>query len=153
MQTVFTLGYEGADSDQFIRVLKARGVTTLIDVRAKPISRKKGFSKSALAGACTSSGINYEHWIDLGCPEEIRTAYKASSDWAAYTRSFKRHLPSISSKVKELAEKAADETLCLVCFEADPTTCHRYYIAEEMEKISTTKAAHLSIKGLVVAGG
>ncbi|RED22401.1 uncharacterized protein DUF488 [Rhodopseudomonas thermotolerans] len=42
MTTVYTIGYEGTDIDRFVATLKAVGVEVLVDVRALPLSRKKG---------------------------------------------------------------------------------------------------------------
>ena len=49
MSVVFTVGYEGTDTDRFVQTLKAAGVERLADVRAVAASRKAGFSKTKLA--------------------------------------------------------------------------------------------------------
>jgi len=67
---IFTIGYEGADADRFLATLKQEGVATLADVRAVALSRKRGFSKSALRDALAGQGIGYEHFISLGTPKE-----------------------------------------------------------------------------------
>jgi len=46
-----TISYEGADQVDFIASLHAAAITRLIDVREIPISRRRGFSRSALATA------------------------------------------------------------------------------------------------------
>ena len=71
---VFTIGYEGADVDRFLGTLKDAGVETLADVRAVALSRKRGFSKSALRDALASREIGYQHFIKLGTPKEGRQA-------------------------------------------------------------------------------
>ena len=38
-----TIGYEGKDIQTFIALVKRESITALIDVREKPISRKKVF--------------------------------------------------------------------------------------------------------------
>jgi len=48
---VFTIGYEGRQPDELIAMLRAHRVDRLIDVRERPSSRRKGFSKSALRDA------------------------------------------------------------------------------------------------------
>jgi len=50
--TLFTLGYEGLTIEAFIARLQAAQVKTVVDVRELPLSRKKGFSKSASAPPC-----------------------------------------------------------------------------------------------------
>ena len=45
---LFTIGYEGLDSERLVGVLRSAGVAVLADVRAVANSRKRGFSKTAL---------------------------------------------------------------------------------------------------------
>lgn len=149
MAELFTLGYEGTSLEAFLKVLRTREVSVLVDVREAPISRKPGFSKNALAAACEKNGIAYEHWPVLGCPRPIRNAYKADQNWAAYTRSYKKHLPGISPAIEQLAGRALRERLCLVCFEADPTMCHRFYISEAVRDMTpAVEIVHLTSRGL-----
>ena len=58
---LFSVGYEGRDLDEFVRLLRAHGVTVLLDVRLNAISRKPGFSKTRLTAALADAGIRYRH--------------------------------------------------------------------------------------------
>jgi len=60
-KTIFTIGYEGADLDLFLGTLVKAGISHVIDVRDVPASRKRGFSKNALAAALNAQGIAYTH--------------------------------------------------------------------------------------------
>jgi len=152
MAELFTLGYEGIDQPRFLKVLKSREVTTLIDVRARPLSRKKGFSKNGLAESCENIGICYEHWSSFGCPKPILDQYRIDANWTSYTRKFKKHLPSVAESVEELASRVLTERLCLVCFEAAPAFCHRSFIAEAAAKVcDRIEIVHLTGQGLSVA--
>ena len=66
---ILTIGYEGASVEGFLQTLKASGVTQLLDVRELPLSRRKGFSKNALASMLILAGIGYP-----ACPRIRRTA-------------------------------------------------------------------------------
>jgi hypothetical protein len=55
--TLRTIGYEGASVDGFIAALRRSRVSLLIDVRAVAVSRRKGFSKTALAAALAEAGF------------------------------------------------------------------------------------------------
>ena len=59
--TLFTLGYEGLTIEAFITRLQAAQVKTVVDVRELPLSRKKGFSKSAFCAALSAHGMAYLH--------------------------------------------------------------------------------------------
>ena len=51
MPTLFTIGYQQATQAAVLAALRNAGVELLADVRARPLSRKPGFSKTALAAA------------------------------------------------------------------------------------------------------
>src|SRR3954466_2864574 len=53
------------------------GVERVIDVRALPLSRRPGFSKSPLRAALEQAGIEYVHLKALGTPAEGRSAARA----------------------------------------------------------------------------
>lgn len=61
MSPVFTIGYEGRTINDFLADLRANDIKLLADVREAPTSRKRGFSKSALASALQDAGIDYLH--------------------------------------------------------------------------------------------
>ena len=46
---IFTIGYEGIDRHQFLAWLNNYNINVVADVRNLPLSRKKGFSKTALS--------------------------------------------------------------------------------------------------------
>ena len=54
---IYTIGYEGASVPDFIAALRWAGIALVLDIRAAPVSRKKGFSKSPLAQHLAEAGI------------------------------------------------------------------------------------------------
>jgi len=46
---LLTAGYATHQPDSFLELLKRHGVRLVIDVRQNPVSRRPGFSRSALA--------------------------------------------------------------------------------------------------------
>ncbi len=146
---VFTAGYEGRSLEGFLTDLGAHGVRLLADVREAPISRKPGFSKSALAQALQHAGIDYRHIRALGCPRPIRDAYKQDGDWARYTRAFMKHLEAQQPAVDELAKLCEDQPTALLCYEADFNRCHRTYVAREVARQSGVQICHITVAGLI----
>lgn len=130
MIEIFTVGYEGLTPRQFFDLIASSKIAMLIDVRELPLSRKKGFSKTALIGLCKRRGISYRHMSELGCPRHIRHEYRQDGDWATYTTQFKTHLSGQGKALTELAKLAADGRVCLLCFERDFNFCHRTYVAQ-----------------------
>src|SRR5437763_12673514 len=74
---IFTIGYEGATVGEFLDALRKAGVRRVIDVRALPLSRRPGFSKSPLGAALEEAGVEYVHLRALGTPAEGRAAARA----------------------------------------------------------------------------
>ncbi|WP_400766768.1 DUF488 family protein [Methylosinus sporium] len=133
MNVVYTIGYEGTDIDRFIATLKTVGVTVLADVRAVPVSRKKGFSKNGLRQRLDAEGIAYVHLVELGDPKPGRDAARAGRH-EEFRRVYAQHLKSADAlgALKVLDEAARNDSVCLLCFERDPTVCHRKMIADRL---------------------
>lgn len=150
---LYTLGYEGFDIEAFVTRAKAAGVKTVVDVRELPLSRKKGFSKSSFRDALSAAGVAYFHVPALGCPKPIRDRYKSDSDWAAYTRSFLAYISTQEATVQELVKLSKATSVCLVCFEADYTMCHRTYVARAARKLGGPSVMHLTARTVLADGG
>lgn len=105
--SLFTLGYEGLTIEAFIARLQAAQVKTVVDVRKLPLSRKKGFSKTAFCAALSAHGIAYLHAPALGCPKPIRNQYKADGNWQTYTRDFFEVHPDARGKLARAGQDCA----------------------------------------------
>lgn len=141
--TVYTIGYEGLNIDAFITYLQEHRIDVLVDVRQLPLSRKKGFSKTALREALSRNGIGYEHRAQLGCPKPVRDKYKKDGNWADYTVAFKRYLTTQNEAIQELANLANQKHSALMCFEKDANYCHRTMVAEAAAKVSNLNVRDL----------
>lgn len=139
---LFTIGYEGRSIDDYCTALQLFRVEIVVDVRRNPISRKKGFSKSALSAALASHDIGYIHLPGLG----IDSSYRQDlSDAASYQRLFdfyeRELLPKATDSIDKLSRIIrSHKSVALTCYEADPSFCHRHCVAEkcvELGMIST----------------
>lgn len=145
MPTVFTIGYEQhLDPDTLIDALRAAGVRRLVDVRELPLSRRRGFSKTALAAALEDAEIQYEHVRELGNPKPYRDLYR-SGRLAEGERRYRAHLHNGSyPALVELSETIADAPTCLLCFEAAHEACHRAVIVDALEaRLGNLDVVHL----------
>lgn len=132
-RTIYTIGYEGTDIDRFIRTLLAAGIEVLADVRAIPLSRKKGFSKNSLKAHLEQAGIVYEPFKELGDPKPGRDAARAGR-FDDFRRIYSAHIDSeeANDRVGDLAAIANSKVTCMLCFERDPQTCHRSIVGERL---------------------
>lgn len=147
---LFTFGYEGLDIAAFLARLREAQIRMIVDVRELPLSRKKGFSKTALREHLAAAGIGYVHLPVLGCPKSIRDKYRADGDWTRYTREFLAYLQTQDASVRELVRQARATSACLVCFEADYSMCHRTYVARAAQRLGAPVVKHLTAKTIVL---
>jgi uncharacterized protein (DUF488 family) len=133
---VVGVGYEGQVLDEFLSSLVGLGVRTLVDVRLTPISRKRGFSKRALAAAAESVGIEYEHLRSLGNPKDNRTGFAGGPDELTEARARYRGLldDGVAEQALDRIEQLGREgRVALLCFEADECRCHRQVLLQLLE--------------------
>ncbi|MDN3564782.1 DUF488 family protein [Paeniroseomonas aquatica] len=144
MRPILTIGYEGATPARLIGALREAGVRTLVDVRALANSRRPGFAKTALAAALAEAGIGYEHLRALGTPAAGRAAVRAGRP-AEMRRIFGAHLAGVEAQaaLAGLTRRAGQETICLLCLEADPLHCHRTLVAEAVAAAGGATVGHL----------
>lgn len=129
--TIWTIGYEQATVAGVVDALRAAGVEVLADVRALPLSRRPGFSKSALAGAMREAGIEYRHFKPLGTPADGRAAARRN-DHASLARIYagQLELPEALAGMAELHALASERRVALLCYERDAACCHRRLLVE-----------------------
>ena len=131
--TIWTIGYEQSTVADVIAALTGACVEVLADVRALPLSRRPGFSKTALAGALAEAGIEYRHFKPLGTPADGRAAARAGRH-ADLERIYagQLELPEAMAAGAELADLAREKRVALLCYERDAQVCHRNLLREAM---------------------
>jgi len=123
---IFTIGYEGTTVPEFIEALRNAGVERVIDVRALPLSRRPGFSKTPLRGALEEADIEYVHLKALGTPADGRTAARAGRhEDMARIYAGQLELPEAMAQSAQMLELAREKPSALLCMEREPAHCHR----------------------------
>ena len=131
--TVVSVGYQARSLDEFIEDLIRSEVQLVVDVRLTPVSRKKGFSKTALARALQAAAIGYRHERELGNPKDNREAFRQGKQ-SAVAR-YDRHLENGADSVfRAIAKLAFEERTALLCVEDDHRACHRSRIADRLRE-------------------
>ena len=144
---LFTIGYEKSALADLLRALKEAKVELLIDTRAVAASRRAGFSKKMLAASLEDKGIKYLHLQKLGTPADGREAARSGNYkklWQIYgkhikTKEAREQLDALEYMIRE------GHRLCLLCYEREPTECHRSKIAEIMLERTGRKIENLFI--------
>jgi uncharacterized protein (DUF488 family) len=144
---LFTIGYEKALLRDVVATLGAAGVSVLLDIRDRPISRRPGFSKRQLAAAVEAAGMVYVHLAALGTPPEGRLAGRRR-EWERFWAIVEEKLarPEAELDLHRAAELAATAPSCLLCYEADWRTCHRRRIGELLTARNGFTIRHLAVE-------
>jgi uncharacterized protein (DUF488 family) len=128
---VFTAGHGARPAAELVETLGAAGVTTVVDVRRFPTSRRHPhFSREPLEAALREAGIGYRHKVDLGG----RRSGEAGEDRFAciQTPAFRSYAARMSTPVWQDAFEDAltQRAPCFLCAETLWWRCHRRFIAE-----------------------
>ena len=146
MATVATIGYQGATVRTFLDALRDERIELLVDVRAVAMSRRPGFAKSALAANLEEAGIGYLHLRDLGTPADGRAAARAGRH--DEMRAIFREQLATAAAQAALATLAdivrSGRRVALLCYEADPTHCHRSLVAAALQPLVPAEIRHLT---------
>jgi uncharacterized protein (DUF488 family) len=144
LSDLLTIGYEGCTIAEVLAELCAARVGLLIDVRAVPQSRKPGFSKRQLAAGLDEQGIAYVHLQGLGTPKPGRDAVRAGHP-ERMEPIFREHMTSdrAQADLANARQLARGARACLLCFEQDPMTCHRRFVAEMVSAETGQEIVHL----------
>ena len=149
MQELSTIGYEGVSLDDFVGTLVAADVTVLADIRERAQSRRKGFSKTALADRLRRVGIEYIHLRALGDPKPGREAARAG-DIAEFKRIYRGVLQSKDARagLERISTLLANDDVCLMCYEREYRLCHRAMVSDRLTALLGVPVKHLEVREL-----
>lgn len=131
---MYTIGYEGRDIKEFTNQLEDLGISTLVDVREVPFSRKRGFSKTPLAQRLSQYGIKYLHFKELGSPRFLRKKVRSDGEYDYFFEHYSKYLESQVEAMERLCKIVLSSVSCIMCYEKEPTSCHRSIVAQEIAK-------------------
>ena len=116
-RTLFTIGHSTRTWEEFVAILQAWKIDTLVDVRTVPKSRTfPWFSQDCMARALPKAGINYVHLKSLG---GLRHAKKDSPNTGWQNASFRGYADYMQTAEFEqgLADLRAGQKgrVCVMC--------------------------------------
>jgi uncharacterized protein (DUF488 family) len=132
---LYTIGHSTRTLEEFLSILKAHQIRTLVDVRTVPRSRRvPQFNTENLAQSLPGHQIQYLHLPALG---GLRKARPDSTNTGWRNHSFRGYADymqttQFESGSKELMSIAAEKSTAIMCAEAVPWRCHRSLIADAL---------------------
>ena len=120
---LFSIGHSNMAAERFITMLRDAGVSTIVDVRSTPSSRRfPWFSGKNLALRLAQDGMTYTACGDAlgGRPRDPALYRDGVADYEAMARR-----PEFKAALDRLAKDMERSSICLMCAEREPLDCHR----------------------------
>jgi len=135
---LITIGYEKRTLEGYLNLLIQAGVDILCDVRRNALSRRYGFSKQTLAGACAEMDIRYEHVPELGIETRRRQGLQSPADYQALFRTYAQStLPRQGGALGRICAWLQNGAcVALTCYERNAIQCHRHCVAAAIAEIT-----------------
>jgi len=133
--TVYSIGHSTRPLDEFLGLLRAHGVTHVVDTRTVPRSRRNPqYNREALPEALRPAGIGYAHVPGLGGLRRPRRDSVNTAWRNAGFRGYADHMqtPEFAESLETLIALAARAQVAVMCAEAVPWRCHRSLIADAL---------------------
>ncbi|MGH7262625.1 MAG: DUF488 family protein [Candidatus Rokuibacteriota bacterium] len=134
-RSVYTIGHSNRPVAEFLDLLKAHGIRTVVDIRTIPQSRHNPqFGKDALRTTLKNARISYEHLKALG---GLRRPEKDSVNLGWRNASFRGFADYMGTSefahgLARLKDLVAHTKTAVMCAEAVPWRCHRSLIADAL---------------------
>jgi uncharacterized protein (DUF488 family) len=110
VRILLTIGHSNHSLEKFLELLRAHKISTLVDVRSWPSSRRMPhFNRAALEDSVAAAGICYL-WFGK--------ALGGKNDGDTSAAEFR-------NRISELAGLAESGQAAMMCAEEDPLRCHR----------------------------
>ena len=165
-RTLYTIGHSTRSAGDFIRILRAFGVTRLVDIRSIPRSRTNPqFNLDVFPVTLHSAEIAYVHLASLGGrrTKSKRVEEGVNAGWER--RPFHNYADYAETApfregLRELLGMASRETCAIMCAEAVWWRCHRRIVADHVlahgvpvvHVFSQEKSAPASLTPFAVVG-
>lgn len=135
MISIYTIGHSTRPIEEFIAILQAFKIETIIDVRTIAASRHNPqYNEEELRRSVNENGIEYSRLKGLGglrhsAKDSINTAWQNASfrGFADYMQT-----PQFAESLEQLIKIAEKKQTAIMCAEALPWRCHRSLIGDAL---------------------
>ena len=134
MATIYTVGHSTRTFDELVAALKAHGISTLVDIRSFPMSRRlPHFNRESLEAGLPRHGIIYVWMKELGGRrKKIRND---SPNTGLRSDSFRNYADYMLTEdfvqgAERLLEVATTGNTVIMCAERSYFQCHRMLVSD-----------------------
>ncbi|MFL5358779.1 DUF488 family protein [Archangium sp.] len=132
---IYSVGHSTRPAGEFVELLQAHGIQTLVDIRTVPRSRTNPqFNRDTLPRTLAKADLRYVHLPRLG---GLRRTSQDSPNTAWRNASFRGYADYMQTDefargLEELRELTPDGPLALMCAEAVRWRCHRSLVSDAL---------------------
>jgi uncharacterized protein (DUF488 family) len=141
---IYTIGHSNRSIGEFIELLRAHGITGIVDVRTIPKSRHNPqFGETQLKNSLRKARIAYTHEPLLGglrrpmknSPNDgwRNASFRGYADYLL-TDDFEKGLAKLIALAAKKTTKLSAPKIAIMCAEAVPWRCHRSLISDVLKK-------------------
>ncbi len=145
--TLYTIGHSDRDIDTFVAILRAFSIRGVVDIRARPTSRRcPQYCGERLRDDLLQARIHY-HWAGkrLGGfrPESSKSTHSALR--SAALRAYADHMQSEEFRfgIADVLTRASDDPVAVLCSERRPENCHRLLVADYLVAVAGLCVQHI----------
>ena len=146
VDTIFTIGYSGFKTDDFIKTLKHNGISVVIDVRSLPYSQfYPDYNKEILCKILENHRIYYRNYAaEFGARQKEPRYYPDGYlDFELFSKS-KNFLSGLEKLRRSMQQ---NYVIALMCGEKDPIKCHRTILVARAFYDAGYRVIHLLPEG------
>ena len=139
MATIYTIGYGGRGKEDFLGLIRAHGIRTVVDVRLRPDRASMGIwvrARTADKGIerwLGDAGVGYRSLVELG------NVFLEYPDWQQrYEQLLQLSGDLLTTRLEEIPGP-----ICLLCAEKRVSECHRQQVADFLARATGATVCHL----------
>jgi len=146
---VLTIGHSNHPIERFTSLLQGAGVTTIVDVRSTPASRRyPWFSAKRLRDHLEQIGVAYLPMGDAlgGRPRDASLFRDGVADYEAMAET-----DAFRVGIDEVVAMATRTRACLMCAEREPLDCHRCLLVAPALATRGLRIGHVLADGSILS--
>jgi uncharacterized protein (DUF488 family) len=138
---IYTIGHSTHTIQDFIKLLKSRGITAIADVRSAPYSRfQPQFNREALAKSLNDSGIEY---VFVGDSIGGRSANESDYENGRVVYARLKQNEYFENGIQRVILGSEKYKLALMCSEKEPLECHRTLLVGQTLREQGVQVTHI----------
>ncbi len=148
--TLYSIGHSNHSVEQFISLLRSKGINCLVDVRSTPYSQRLlQFNREAIASDLAKATILYQYKGDCLGGRYTNPALLTEDGQVDYGKVMQEN--SFQKGIDELIQLASSgKKIAFMCAEKDPFDCHRFALVSRALVLKGQHVCHILADGKVI---